>query len=138
MDGAVLRPRFPQKSLSLCTTRTRGMHLPMSIPWPPPGFMVFNTSGIHAINIDYCNCPSDDLTDRRTQLLRQGWFPATFSRTNTTFTFDCLNTFHEHTLQGKGNLYDFYHVLSQKTDNVNVSDMLVSDLLSLCYLTQAN
>ena len=34
--------------------------------------------------------------------------------------------FHEHTLQGKGNLYDFYHVLVLKTDNANVSDTIVS------------
>jgi len=92
----------------------------------PPGFMVFDTSGIHSVNIDYCNCPRDDVLDWRTQLLRQGWFPATFSRPNTVFTFDCLNTFHEHTLQGKGNLYDFYHVLLRKTDNANVSDTVVS------------
>lgn len=107
-------------------------------PLAPPGFMVFDMLGIHAVNIDYCNCPSDDLTDRRTQLLRQGWFPATFSRPNITFTFNWLNTSHEHTLQGKGNLYDFSHVLAWKTDNANVSDMVVSDVLSLCYLTQAN
>ena len=88
----------------------------------PPGFMVFDTSGIHAVNIDYCDCPRDDVLDRRTQLLRQGWFLATFSRPNTVFTFDCLDTFHKHTLQGKGSLYDFYHLLLRKTDNANISD----------------
>ena len=31
----VLRLRFPQKSWSLCSTWTWGMHLPVSIPWPP-------------------------------------------------------------------------------------------------------
>jgi hypothetical protein len=84
--------------------------------------MVFDMSGIHPISIDYCSCPVDNLPDRQTQLLRAGWFPATFSRPNTAFTFDCLNTFHEHTLQGKGNLYDFYYLLTRKTDNAGIWD----------------
>lgn len=88
--------------------------------------MVFDTSGIHSVNIDYCECPNDDVPDKKTQLLRQSWFPATFTRPNTVFTFDCLDTFHEHTLQGKGNLYDFYHLLLRKTDNANLSDSIVS------------
>ncbi|KDR76587.1 hypothetical protein GALMADRAFT_67342 [Galerina marginata CBS 339.88] len=90
----------------------------------PPNFMVFDISGIHTVNVDYCECPKDDALDRKTQLLRQGWFPATFSRPNTVFTFDCLDTYHEHTLQGKGTLYDFYHFLLRKTDNANLSNTI--------------
>jgi len=97
--------------------------------------MVFDTSGVHAVNIDYCDCPSNNILDRRTQLLRQGWFPATFLRPNTVFTFDCLETFHEHTLQGKGNLYDFYHLLLHKTDNTNIPDMVVSDFFFFSFLS---
>ncbi|KDR65963.1 hypothetical protein GALMADRAFT_232763 [Galerina marginata CBS 339.88] len=109
------------KNLGLCVQHGHGgCDCPCPSPGPP-GFLVFDTSGIHAINIDYCDCPKDNKLDRRTQLLRQGWFPATFTRPNTVFTFDCLDTFHEHTLQAKGNLYDFYHLLLQKTDNANVS-----------------
>ena len=98
--------------------------------------MVFDTSGVHAMNIDYCNCPSNNIINRRTQLLRQGWFPATFSRPNTIFTFNCLETFHEHTLQGKGNLYDFYHLLLRKMDNMNLSDTVVS-LFASSYFSRA-
>jgi hypothetical protein len=112
---------------------------PCSCPSPgPPGFMVFDTLGVHSINIDYCECPNDSVPDRRTQLLRQGWFPATFTRPNSVFTFDCLDTFHELSLQGKGNLYDFYHSLLRKTDNTNISDSIVrfdSLALSLTYKT---
>ena len=91
----------------------------------PPGFMVFDVSGIHPVNVDYCDCPKDNVLDRRTQLLRQCWFPATFTRPNTVFTFDLLDTFHENTLQGKGNIYDFYHLLLRKTDNADTSDTVV-------------
>lgn len=88
--------------------------------------MVFDISGIQAVNVDYCGCPNDKILDRRTQLLRLSWFPATFTRPNTVFTFDLLDTFHENSLQGKGNIYDFYHLLLRKTDNANVSDSIVS------------
>jgi len=71
-------------------------------------FIVFNISGAHAVNIDYCGCTLDKPLDKRVQLLRKQWFPATLSRPQTVFTFDCLETFHELTLQGKVNLYDFY------------------------------
>ncbi|KIJ96214.1 hypothetical protein K443DRAFT_134179 [Laccaria amethystina LaAM-08-1] len=101
----------------------RGHPCPCPMPGPP-SFMVFNTSGVHSVNANYCDCPNDDGPDRRTQLLRLGRFPATFTRPNTAFMFDCLDTFHEHMLQGKGNLYDFYDVLLRKTDNANVSDSI--------------
>jgi hypothetical protein len=96
-----------------------------------PGFMIFDNSGVHSMNIDYCECPNNDVPDRRTQLLRQGWFPATFTRPNTVFTFDCLDTFHELTLQGKVNLYDFYHTLLRRSDNANVSDSIVCFIFPL-------
>ena len=82
--------------------------------------MVFDITDIHAVNIDYCESPNDDRVDRKSQLLRHSWFPATFTRPNTIFTFDLLDTFHENTLQGKGNIYDFYedctlpHLLCRK------------------------
>ena len=63
------------------------------------------------------------------QILRQGWFPATFNRPQTAFTFDCLSFFHELTLQGKVNLYDFYHTLLQVSDNANLEKTVVSLIL---------
>jgi hypothetical protein len=49
--------------------------------------------------------------------MRAGWFPVTFNRPQTAFTFDMLNTFHELTLQEKTTLYDFYYTILRKTDN---------------------
>jgi hypothetical protein len=62
----------------------------------------------------------------RTQLLRARWFPATFDRPRTAFTFDCLDTFHELTLQGKTPLYDFYYMVLHKTDNLGIRKPIVS------------
>jgi hypothetical protein len=61
-----------------------------------------------------------------TQLLREGWFPATLSRPQTVFTFECLETFHELTLQGKTSLYDFYYTLIRRSDNAGLSPTIVS------------
>lgn len=98
----------------------------------PPGFMVFDTSGVHKVNVDYCTCHPEEPLTRRVQLLRKGWFPATLSRPQTVFTFDCLDTFHESTLQGKGNLYNFYYMLLRKTDNPNLGPSVVSGFALDC------
>jgi hypothetical protein len=54
------------------------------------------------------------------------WFPASSIRPKTAFAFDLLDTYHKVTLQGKLNLYDFYHATMQKTDNQGRSKPLVS------------
>lgn len=60
------------------------------------------------------------------QLLREKWFPATLTRPQTVFSFDCLATFHELTLQGKTSLYDYYHTLLRLSDNANLNTQIVS------------
>jgi len=100
----------------------------------PQNFIVFDTSGAHPVNIAYCNCyPLSQPIDCRVQLLRKQWFPATLVRPQTVFSFDCLDTFHELTLQGKGNLFDFYHTILRKTDNAGLYKLIVSTKL-LCGL----
>ena len=44
----------------------------------PKNFTVFDLSGHHSISINYCNCVDNPLLTW-TQLLREGWFPATLS-----------------------------------------------------------
>lgn len=84
-------------------------------------------TGAHSVNIKYCDCiESDRALDKRTQLLRKKWFPATTVRPQTVFAFDFLSTFHELTLQGKGNLFDFYQTILRKTDNANIQTAIVS------------
>jgi hypothetical protein len=56
------------------------------------------------------------------------WYPASFERPRTAFSFDLLETFHKLTLQGKINLYDFYHGIMQKTDNQERLKEIVSHL----------
>ena len=100
-------------------------------PSPQPGprnFVVFDISGPHSLAIDYCQCGAEPLSNW-TQLLCERWFPATLSRPQTAFTFDCLESFHELTLQGKTNLYDYYNTLLRRSDNANLSNSIVSLIL---------
>lgn len=56
------------------------------------------------------------------------WYPASFDRPRTAFSFDLLETYHKLTLQGKLNLYDFYLAIMQKSDNQGRFKTTVSDL----------
>ncbi|KAH9965071.1 hypothetical protein BGW80DRAFT_1255055, partial [Lactifluus volemus] len=107
-------------SRSSCPTWARGAPCPLPSAGPE-NFCIFDTYGVHYISVDFCDCRTNGFIHQRTQLLRARWFPATFNRPKTAFTFDCLDTFHELTLQGKTPLYDFYHTVLHKTDNLELN-----------------
>lgn len=86
-------------------------------------------NGSHKVRVTFCLCdPTAPWSERYRQLLRMGWYPASFSRPRTAFSFDLLDTYHKVTLQGKLNLYDFYLSIMQKSDNQGRSKPAVSDL----------
>jgi hypothetical protein len=94
--------------------------------------MVFDTSGVHRVCVDFCDCgQGDTVLHHRTQTLCARWVPATFQRPQTVFTFDALETFHELTLQGKTTPYDFYHSILRRTDNAQLGKRIVCDIS--CY-----
>ena len=93
---------------------------------------IIDTNGWHKVWVTFCECRVSDATQERyRQLLRECWYPASFCLPKTAFTFDLLETYHKVTLQGKLNLYDFYHAIVQKTDNQGRSKPLVSNSNSL-------
>lgn len=98
-------------------------------PVPEPlkeAFVVFDMNGIHHLQLEYCGCSKAANIERYQQLIRERWYPATFDRPRTAFTFDVLDTYHKLTLQGKLNLYDFYHGILHKTDNCGRLKKIVS------------
>lgn len=98
-------------------------------PAPEPikkPFLIFDMNGIHKLQLAYCGCSKTSRIERFQQLLRERWYPATFDRPRTAFTFDVLDTYHKLTLQGKLTLYDFYHGILHKTDNCGKSNPIVS------------
>lgn len=103
-----------------------------SCPLPGPiDFCVIDITGIHFVAIDFCDCRHEGIVHKRTQLLRAGWFPATFNRPQTVFTFDILSTYHELTLQGKITVYDFYYAIGRISDNAELGGKQVSAHFSL-------
>jgi len=102
----------------------------------PKQFVVFDITGPHLVTFNYCDCREKRLSNW-TQLLRERWFPATLTRPQTVFTFDCLEHFHELTLQGKTNLYDYYHTLLRRADNANIRLSIVSHYCFFFLLTES-
>lgn len=99
----------------------------------PADFTLFDTSGVHFIAVDFCDCKYQGHEfERFQQLLRARWFPASFSRPKTAFSFDLLESFHELTLQGKTTQYDYYHSILRRYDNSKLGRPVVCCTSSLC------
>lgn len=89
--------------------------------------VVIDDNGIHHVNVQFCTCEeSSQWVEGYRQLLRVGWYPASFQRPATAFTFNVLDSYHKLALQGKLNLYDFYSSIMQKTDNCGREKAIVS------------
>ena len=83
------------------------------------GFTAVDTTGIHSIDICFCECYIvPGASQPRTQLLRIGWLPMSIKHPQGAFTFDVLDSFHLLTLQGKISAHDYYLSLEHKTENV--------------------
>lgn len=67
------------------------------------------------MNIRFCSCGTS--VGDAIQLLRIQWFPASFKKPRTAFTFAVLDQFHALTLQSKVAAYDFYLALERITNN---------------------
>ncbi|KAJ8515304.1 hypothetical protein ONZ45_g7245 [Pleurotus djamor] len=115
---------FAKKSLSSLGLIVQLGHGGGECPLPSEtrkDFCVVDTSGHHLINLRFCDC---DCVEEYVQLLRARWYPASTSRPRTAFTFDCLNTFHLLTLQGKLSAYDYCLSLERKTDNADLHEVM--------------
>lgn len=100
---------------------------PCLIESKPYNLTIVDANGWHRVRIGFCTCDtSTPWRERYRQLIRMRWYPASFNRPRTAFSFDLLETFHKITLQGKLNLYDFYLATMQKSDNQGRSKPVVS------------
>jgi hypothetical protein len=70
-------------------------------------------SGIHHLSVQYCRCPGHKPNDE--QLLDLGFFPATFKRPKTFFTFRALDDFRLDNLESKTSAYQYYAKLRRVT-----------------------
>ncbi|TDL18801.1 hypothetical protein BD410DRAFT_727959 [Rickenella mellea] len=88
------------------------------------GFTVIHTNGIHLVDVNFCDCRSSNtVADRRLQLLRRQWFPASQSIPKTCCTFRVLEGFHTMSLQSKMSAYDYYAALTKLTDITGIDEI---------------
>lgn len=105
------------------------------MPCPSPGsttqaMLVIDVNGLHHVDVQFCDCEeTPGWVEKYRQLLRIEWYPASFHRPKTVFTFDVLDTYHGLSIQGKLNLYDYHSSLQQKTDNCGRKKVAVSMFL---------
>ena len=94
--------------------------------------LVIDVNGSHHVNVQFCTCTEDTpWVKEYCQLLWIGWYPASFGKPKTAFTFNVLDTYHKLVLQGKLSLYDFLLSILQKTDNCGQSRPIISHLFML-------
>jgi hypothetical protein len=87
---------------------------------------VFDVTGVHTVDVTYCECDSAGSgIPPHVQLLRVRWFPATWQRPNTAFTFRLLNFIHKLQSNCKVNLYDFHSSITAVFDNAGLEKPLV-------------
>ncbi|KAJ7737472.1 hypothetical protein B0H14DRAFT_3898421 [Mycena olivaceomarginata] len=85
-------------------------------------FVLYDLTGVHEMNVDFCGCPRDAQPDsppeeRRTQLLRACWWPATITAPNTCATFRALRHFQIINCLGKLSAYNFLRGLEMCTNH---------------------
>ena len=90
--------------------------------------LVVSDSGQHTVQVRFCKCSKNGFLENFRQLLRLRLYPASAHSPKTVSTFDFLDTYHKISLQGKLNLYDFYHAIMRKSDNHGGSQVKVGGI----------
>ena len=97
-----------------------------TIPSTTIPLTLFDITGVHTVDVTYCECdPNGPGIPPRVQLLRARWFPATWRRPNTAFSFRLLNFFHKLQSKCKINLYDFHATVASIFDNAGLEKPVV-------------
>ncbi|KZP18029.1 hypothetical protein FIBSPDRAFT_956594 [Athelia psychrophila] len=114
---------FEKTSLQELGLRVQLLHPPgKRCTWSekaPAKFVVLHTTGIHRVSVDFCGCVlhGKPKVERRVQLMRTAWWPASTIDPQTCATFALLKDFHLLSLQGKLSVFDYYHALELKSNS---------------------
>ncbi|KAJ7025854.1 hypothetical protein C8F04DRAFT_967229 [Mycena alexandri] len=106
---------FSRTSLRDIGLRVPLHHKGCASPVPVDNFVVLDIGYIHIVAVDFCGCERRHSTHRRTELLRNCWYPATHDTPRTAATFRCLNFFVIQTHQAKTTMYDFWTAMQRLT-----------------------
>ncbi|KAG2158259.1 uncharacterized protein EDB93DRAFT_1100472 [Suillus bovinus] len=85
--------------------------------WPKENTMVIvNKSGVHRLEVRCCNCPNTMSPD--IQMFRHGFFPASFNKPKTVFTFRVLDNFLLDNLECGTSTMNYYSKLRRMTSSM--------------------
>ncbi|KAJ7213821.1 hypothetical protein B0H12DRAFT_1242227 [Mycena haematopus] len=89
------------------------------LPQPASGndFVIIDSHGVHAVNLDFCGCGRGGLPT--VQLLRAGLWPATTTNPRTAATFSVLRRYHLLSFESKCAALEFYQSLARESDNLH-------------------
>lgn len=100
----------------------------------PRPMCIMSEHGVHDVSVSFCACRdrvSDKPVPEATQLLRHGFWPASWDKLHTAFTIPLLKSFALLCHQANVNSYDFYKVMRRKTDNIEPHEVTVRNK-SIC------
>ncbi|KAF8174535.1 hypothetical protein K438DRAFT_1908885 [Mycena galopus ATCC 62051] len=86
-------------------------------------FVVIDVTGVHNVEVNFCNC--DGRVERRQQLMRVRWWPATARDPQTCATFAVVRLFQTLNCLGKVSAHDFLRSLELLTNNDGLSPLPV-------------
>ncbi|KAF8209183.1 hypothetical protein K438DRAFT_1572996 [Mycena galopus ATCC 62051] len=95
-----------------------GHPLGYSCPSPlkaPKDFVVIDVTGVHHVAVNFCQC--DSRVEKRQQLMRVCWWPATARNPQTCATFAVVRLFRTLNCLGKVSAHDFLRSLEFLTNN---------------------
>lgn len=101
---------------------------------PPRPMCIISEHGVHDVAVRFCACRdriSDKPAPKATQLLRYGFWPASWDKPHTAFTIPLLKLFALLCHQANVSAYDFYKVMRCKTDNIEPHEVTVWNYNSL-------
>jgi hypothetical protein len=85
-------------------------------PSPPCNLTVVHTNGLHDLSVRFCNCTQSSTPD--IQLFQYRLFSSTVKVPQTAFSFEVLEQFRLHHLEGKGSAHTFMNALYRLTEDM--------------------
>lgn len=105
------------------------------LPKLPMTITVIHTNGVHKVRIRECGCCDGYDTHRRTQLLRQQWYPATVDQPKSCATFQVLDLYRKLFVTGGLNVHAFVKSLEGITDCLDLDEEVQVSLVLLLQRT---
>lgn len=100
----------------------------------PRPMTIVTENGVHSVPVRFCGCldpnTGEKMATDTSQLVRNGFWPATWGQPRTAFSIRLMKTFSLFANHAHMNAYDYMGCLRRKTDGVAPDDVEVSSLPS--------